>query len=592
MGVPQLFPFMRKLFAEMFRNFQGGEGLFEVEHLYLDANPLLHGANQIVHNYGSVNRKIDPYKDYTPEQKQTKVFEMFFDSILFLSKMVVPTKTLYIAIDGPAPLAKQAQQRQRRFVAAKTRKDGFDSNSITPGTLFMFEMTKYIHTAIRKEANRTASQWSKIDVIFSPPTVAAEGEHKVLSYIREKMSDPVFFGERHCMFGPDGDLLMLTLAAHLPRIYLIREDIMTPGYYDMIDMGGIRKKLPQELGQNVGFVKGLRSLDDVSNDFILVGFFVGNDFLPKIQMFLYLRDGLNMMIDIYARVSEGGVKNHLTESNKLSEESSKSSRQARTNSKISHTGFTRFIKEVAKDENRYIFNQSKIEPPEPMFENKTLLKNIISSGTFKRLDMQSYRTDYYAKAGVDAVDDQEVRQICLDYLKSMAWVFEYYISGLPSWTYFYRWHYAPLLQDVVKVMESMTDKEMEFVYVFKTKGVPSLPFVQLISVLPPASAGLLPRPFRPLFEKDSPLAEYYPTDFEIDYEGKTKEHMGVVLLPFADNAKVLKRYQPIADRLVNRYVRNSVGRPELFRYDPKYQASYTSDYGDIDTLHVRKTLLD
>lgn len=65
-----------------------------------------------------------------------------------LVSLVQPKRLLYIAIDGVAPRAKMNQQRQRRFRAAKGRAErggeGFDSNSITPGTEFMARVDEHL----------------------------------------------------------------------------------------------------------------------------------------------------------------------------------------------------------------------------------------------------------------------------------------------------------------------------------------------------------------------------------------------------------------------------------------------------------------
>lgn len=569
-----------------------------VDNLYLDSNPFLHEARQYVYNYGQNKKVTDDFRHLSPKQKQLKVFELYFDSLRYTSKIVAPKKILYIAIDGPAPLAKQAQQRQRRFAAAAERKaggkgvedDGKDSNEITPGTLFMLELTKYIHTEIRKEMNKPDSPWREIEIIFSPATVPGEGEHKVLDHIRANKNAKE---ESHCIFGPDGDLIMLTLAAHVPKMFLLRADQYNPGFYDYLDMGIVRRALVEALFQGPGYTSHKRSLDDVTNDFIVLGFFVGNDFLPKIQMFMYLEDGLELMISTYASISAGGTKNVLSK-----------------DGRIDHQGFSRFVEELARREHGYILDQATPKADrqgkflEPKFTNHTLLKHVkelptTPGKTKKVFDLQGYRVDYYAKAGIDCtayVDgDDQVRKICLDYLRAIAWVYQYYIIGLPSWRDFYAWHYAPLMYDLVQVMRDATPEELDYIYKFnmEKKGAP-LPFVQLLSVLPPASATLLPVPFRKLLcSAESPLVKlgYYPDSFKTDLEGKTKEHMGVVLLPFVDINEIEKAYTPVAAKLKNIYVRNSIGKPELFTYDETYTARYISDYGNISKLHVTKVNL-
>ena len=68
---------------------------------------------------------------------------------------------------------------------------------------------------------------------------------------------------------------------------------------------------------------------------------------------------------------------------------------------------------------------------------------------------------------------------------------------------------------------------------------PSQPFQQLLSVLPPKSAHLLPEPLRELLtNKTSPLAKFCPEQLTIDLAGKRKEWEGITLLPMVDQKLV------------------------------------------------------
>ncbi|HMP29098.1 MAG TPA: hypothetical protein PKD85_05840, partial [Saprospiraceae bacterium] len=396
--------------------------------------------------------------------------------------------------------------------------------------------------------------------------------------------------ESNCIFGPDGDLIMLSLSAHLPNMFLFRQDLYNPGFYDILDFGKIRKELQKKIFRNNSFRGGQinthgdmvsnygRDLNEISDDFMLIGFFVGNDFLPKIQMFTYLEDGLELMLSTYDKISKGGLVNLLTK-----------------NQKIDHNSFIRFVEELARRENLYLLDQRKVEYSDPRFIDKTLLSCITQSKSgAPSLNIELYREKYYAKSDIvldENGDSPNVRKMCLDYLRMIAWVFEYYVVTLPSWHDFYSWHYAPLMADLIETMKTLTPEEHKYVYEFKDKGEPSLPFIQLLCVLPPSSSHLIPPAYAKLMtSKNSKLVKsgMYPKKFSVDYEGKIKEHMGVVLLPFVDIDLVKKEYEKVKAKKLKR---NTHTRPESFVYNEKYTSKYTSDYGNIKNNHVVKSFL-
>jgi len=136
------------------------------------------------------------------------MFNNIFEYTDNLIKTIKPKKVLYLAIDGVAPRAKMNQQRSRRFrtaLEAMEKKDkehevikewqekgveheikisqGFDNNTITPGTEFMTRLSESLKLYIshRLQFNPV---WKGLTVIFSDSSVPGEGEHKILEFIR------------------------------------------------------------------------------------------------------------------------------------------------------------------------------------------------------------------------------------------------------------------------------------------------------------------------------------------------------------------------------------------------------------------------
>jgi len=119
---------------------------------------------------------------------------------------------------------------------------GFHSNEITPGTPFLQNCSTHILEFIQHKLQMDP-KWKDLTIVFSGHDVPGEGEHKILEFIRHEKHKPNYDpNTSHCIFGQDGDLVMLGLAMHEPHTCLLREEVV----FDQARKRGIEKLVKME----------------------------------------------------------------------------------------------------------------------------------------------------------------------------------------------------------------------------------------------------------------------------------------------------------------------------------------------------------
>ena len=496
---------------------------------------------------------------------------MFIAVIEYLDKIisyVEPKKGIYLAIDGVAPVAKIKQQRSRRFksVADKIMWDNikrkhnrplshhWNNNAITPGTEFMVKLhNKIIDWAYKLNKN----------VIYSSCFTPAEGEHKLLQFIRSNQRENNDFS--YVVYGLDADLIFLSLATESNKIYLLREanEINRNESKEVLNYVSIRimKKsivntIKYYLEKSINLTMNINETKIV-NDFIFMCYFLGNDFLPHIPSLDIHKSGIESLIITYTEtINEIIIKNN--------------SIQYLLNDKINTDFLEIFINKLSKLEENILRNHFAKGRRWMKCDGDNYEKEIfkIENLQFKIIDPiqlgsdtpEEWRARYYKHHWNIAENEIEEfsEKLVKHYLMGLKWVTIYYFDDCPSWNWYYPFDYPPFISDIAKYLPKINLNNINFI-----KGKPLKPLMQLLSVFPPQSNNLIPKSLRKLMlNRKSSLAYMYPSDFEQDFINKTKHWMAIPKLPPLDIDLVKHIYNKYQDELNSEEKeRNTIKKP-------------------------------
>ncbi len=589
MGIKHFFRWFKQNFRESI--IPVGSKTVEIDNLMIDLNGLFHNSAQKVYKYGnhkSQQRLLSGKKSesiplgYEPQaSKDILVYKDICENIDTFFKLVKPKKRLLLCIDGPAPMAKQCQQRQRRFRAAMESEpkngpnegpplgpsDQFDSNCISPGTKFMNELSKYITWFIQKRVSGDES-YSKVNVIFSNEKSPGEGEHKLINYTRKYGKKT----ESWCIFSPDADLFMLTLGVHFPNFYILREEVpytpsgmfvekkMVTENFTFINIDSFREKLQFWMKW-----KDNQNVENTINDFILICFMVGNDFLPSVPSIEIMTSGIETMISFYVRAcKETGL--YLTKTQeKLFVGEEKSQKQVR----IIRRTMSVFLKCIGDNEEKMFsekYNNRGSYIFDPILEKYG--KNV-----------EGYKKEYNKKKLLVEEPEMSLSTICHEYFNGLTWVLEYYLFGTNNYHWKYPYHYAPFASD----LKVYTPSFKRMLSSDNTDRI--LPFVQLMCILPSKSRNLLPYPLSKALEQDGKLKEFLPQKFVIDSSGKRADWEGIPIIPFIDYTKVLEEYDRHIKSVHPRDLeRNTFSLNYSYTHNPNRRLTTKSVYGNFQNF--------
>ncbi|XP_062970473.1 5'-3' exoribonuclease 1 isoform X4 [Cynocephalus volans] len=576
MGVPKFYRWISERYpclSEVVKEHQ----IPEFDNLYLDMNGIIHQCSHP--NDDDVHFRIS----------DDKIFTDIFHYLEVLFRIIKPRKVFFMAVDGVAPRAKMNQQRGRRFRSAKEAEDKtkkaiekgetlptearFDSNCITPGTEFMARLHEHLKYFVNMKIS-TDKSWQGVTIYFSGHETPGEGEHKIMEFIRSEKAKPDHDpNTRHCLYGLDADLIMLGLTSHEAHFSLLREEVRFGGKktqrvcapeettFHLLHLSLMREYIDYEFSVLKEKITFKYDIERIIDDWILMGFLVGNDFIPHLPHLHISHDALPLLYGTYITILPelGGYINESGHLNlprfekylvKLSDFDREHFSEVFVDLKWfeSKVG-NKYLNEaagVAAEEAKNYKEKKKSKGQEnsicwaaldknegEVVTSKDILEDETEDDDLFETEFRQYKRTYYmTKMGVDIVSDDFLADQAACYVQAIQWILHYYYHGVQSWSWYYPYHYAPFLSDIRNISTLKIHFEL---------GKPFKPFEQLLAVLPAASKNLLPTCYQHLMtSEDSPIIEYYPPDFKTDLNGKQQEWEAVVLIPFIDEKRLLE----------------------------------------------------
>lgn len=189
----------------------------------------------------------------------------------------------------------------------------FDSNCITPGTVFMARLHDQLKYFVSNKIS-TDKLWQQCKVVLSGQETPGEGEHKIMDYIRFMKAQPGYNpNTRHCLYGLDADLVMLGLCSHEPNFSLLREEVR-------FGKKAKRKTIPEQINFYLLHLSLLREylqleflplkdslpfeydMEKIIDDWVLMGFLVGNDFIPNLPNLHISNGALPLLYNAYMKI--------------------------------------------------------------------------------------------------------------------------------------------------------------------------------------------------------------------------------------------------------------------------------------------------
>ena len=517
MGVPHYFKYLVSNFSDGVISELDSKSII----LYFDFNSIIYDAKN----------QIQPINDKTIYEYLIieKTIDLLNDKINSINLLKI--NTIYIAIDGVAPMAKIMQQRQRRYKSIKEKhiiteinnkyqrnldKPSWDSNAISPGTKFMQQLTIHLTFYL----NYIKLLYPNITTILDDSSKPGEGEHKLMKHIQANINRHIEFNK--VIYGLDADLIVLALLKNVPNIYLFRESSYFPF------------KVPDNILYLFLDVKKLRDIikyefnitnDSHFVDYIFLTFLLGNDFIPNLFILKIQESGFEYIKKFYKKTCKKLGENLIIE-----------------NTRINYQFLQVFLGKLLKIERELLIqlndDYSKwkpfINPRLDEYERRLVLLNyypyFVKTTDVIKLGKDAEWQERFYKYWLGQYDDKMLVNMTHNYCEGLEWILHYYINNeCVDWFWYYRYPIAPSIK-------LLCDYDGESEIVFNRDPIDNSIFnaFQMAIILPVHSHKLIPKKIRQFL--GNPEYQYlFPTDFKLLTLHKKYYHECFAVLPNIEN---------------------------------------------------------
>lgn len=491
MGIPYYFYSL----TQKYNNIMSNNKPTGLDIYCIDFNGIIHNVAQDI-----IKKYKDTVENVNNDNIEREIIEGVWNRIIYYIENYKATKYV-ICADGVAPLAKMFQQRKRRYLNIyKNILDNvniiWDTNAITPGTLFMDKLNTFIKRNINDDRNKNK-------VIYSGSDECGEGEHKIFKMIKDAPID-----DKIIIHGLDADLIILSLMSHKANIYLMREvkDLHTNNtVYNYLNIKELRKAILCELKTNWD-INFEYDENDLIETYCTACTILGNDFIPHLLTIELKNNGIDTLLSSTKR-------------------SIKTNGLLVNNGVINHNCLIDIFKDLANTEDedihriceRYIKKRHPDNKSVPSdyygLKNKDPLINTIYNSPNK------WRQEYYRIIFDNniSIDSTVMFNACNNYIKGIYWVYSYYKGMDIDCEWYYPYNYPPTIKDILNHTIANEVPVLNSNNMF----VPS--YIQLLIVLPKYSVKLLAKKHqRYMLDIYAGLFHMYPVKYNIQTFLKTQ----------------------------------------------------------------------